>query len=49
MGSEPTLCQRSLKTEPKRSPKSEPVRYLYSSTVPTVTDGRLVSPESRSR
>jgi hypothetical protein len=43
------LCQRSLKTEPKRSPKSEPVRCHYSSTVPRVTDGRLVSPESRSR
>jgi hypothetical protein len=44
-----TSCQRSLKTEPKRSPKSEPVRCHYSSTAPSVTDGRLFNPESRSR
>ena len=45
----PTFCQRSSKTEPKRSPKTEPVRCHYSSTAPRVTDARLVSPESRSR
>ena len=42
-------CQRRSKVEPKRSPKSEPVRCHYSSTAPRVTDGRLVSPELRSR
>jgi hypothetical protein len=44
-----SYCQRSLKIEPKRSPKSEPVRRHYCSTAPTVTDGRFVSPELRSR